>query len=154
MLLGESGPQKVKTEYFVNSLLYVPIIHKGQTLGVLGVNNKDKHDVFTERHRDLLVNLASYAAVAIENARVHGQSIRRAHELKALIDASQAINASLSFDHTLRAICEQLIRVLNVGHAEIYSWDQNSRRCFCWRAASRRAGAPGTSRSSVWRIAR
>ncbi len=124
MLVGESGPQKVKTEYFVNSLLYVPILHKGQVLGVLGVNNKDKHDVFSDRHRDLLENLATYAAIAIENARIHGQSIRRQHELKALIDASQAINASLSFDHTLRAICEQLIRVLNVGHAEIHSWDR------------------------------
>ena len=123
ILVSESGPQKVKTEYFVNSLLYVAIIHKGQTLGVLGVNNKIKHDVFTERHRDMLVNLATYAAIAIENARIHGQSIRRQHELKALIDASQAINASLSFDLALPAICEQLMRVLNVGQAEIYTWE-------------------------------
>ena len=56
-----------------------------QTVGVLGVNNKTKHDIFTERHRDLLTNLATYAAIAIENARIHGQSIRRQHELKALI---------------------------------------------------------------------
>ncbi len=128
ILLGESGPQKVKTEYFVNSLLYVPIIHKGQTLGVLGVNNKVKHDVFTERHTDLLVNLASYAAVGIENARVHGQSLRRAHELKALVDASQAINVSLAYDQTLPAICTQLTRVLNVGHAEIHAWDAKKKQ--------------------------
>ncbi|HVU12079.1 MAG TPA: GAF domain-containing protein [Phototrophicaceae bacterium] len=127
LLLGESGPQKVKTEYFVNSLLYVPIIHKGQTLGVLGVNNKNKHDPFSERHRDLLINLASYAAIAIENARAHGQSIRRQHELKALIDASQAINASLSFGRTLPTICEQLSRVLNVQQAAMFSWDANDR---------------------------
>ena len=141
VLINESGPQKVKTEYFVNSLLYVAIIHKGQTLGVLGVNNKTKHDSFTERHRDLLINLATYAAIAIENARAHGQSIRRQHELKALIDASQAINASLSFDLTLPAICEQLIRVLNVGHAEIYTWDDQNHQLYllarcqraCWR---------------------
>ncbi len=128
ILLGERGTLKVKTEYFVNSLLYVPIIHKGQSLGVLGVNNKLKHDVFTERHKDLLINLASYAAVAIENARVHGQSLRRAHELKALSDASQAINASLMFDHTLPAICTQLTRILNVGHAEIHAWNAKKRQ--------------------------
>ncbi|MBI1258613.1 MAG: GAF domain-containing protein [Chloroflexi bacterium] len=130
ILMSDSGPQKVKTEYFVNSLLYVAILHKGRTLGVLGVNNKVKHDVFTERHRDMLVNLATYAAIAIENARIHGQSIRRQHELKALIDASQSINASLSFDLTLPAICEQLMRVLNVGHAEIYTWDDQSQQLF------------------------
>lgn len=128
ILVGESGPQKVKTEYFVNSLLYVPINHKGQTLGVLGVNNKVKHDIFTERHSDLLINLASYAAVGIENARVHGQSLRRANELKALVDASQAINVSLAFDQTLPAICTQLTRVLNVGHAEIHAWDAKKRQ--------------------------
>jgi signal transduction histidine kinase len=128
IILGESGPQKVKTQYFVNSLLYVPIIHKGHTLGVLGVNNKIRHDVFTFRHRDLLSNLASYAAVAIENAKVHGQSIRRTYELKALIDASQAINASLMFDMTLPAICAQLMHVLNVGHVEIHNWDPQRRQ--------------------------
>ena len=128
ILVGESGPQKVKTEYFVNSLLYVPINHKGQTLGVLGVNNRVKHDTFTERHSDLLINLASYAAVGIENARVHGQSVRRANELKALVDASQAINVSLSFDQTLPAICTQFTRVLNVGHAEIHAWDAKQRQ--------------------------
>ncbi len=128
MLVAESGPHKVKTEYFVNALLYVPIIHKAQTLGVLGVNNKVKHDLFSERHRDLLINLATYAAVAIENARVHGQSIRRQHELKALIDASQVINASLSFEYTLPTICEQLAQVLNVGYAEVYQWDRDSKR--------------------------
>ena len=146
ILVSDSGPQKVKTEYFVNSLLYVAIIHKGQTLGVLGVNNKVKHDVFSERHRDMLVNLATYAAIAIENARIHGQSIRRQHELKALIDAGQSINASLSFDLTLPAICEQLMRVLNVGHAEIYTWDDQNPQLFllarCQQAYWKRGHEP------------
>ncbi len=119
MLLGEAGPQKVKTQYFVNSLLYVPIIHKGKTLGVLGVNNKTKHDVFNQRHKDLLTNLSSYAAIAIENARIYAQSVRRARELKALVDASQAINASLLPSHVIPAICEQFVHVLNVSYAEI-----------------------------------
>ena len=144
MLVGESGPQKVKTEYFVNSLLYVPIIHKGQTLGVLGVNNKDKHDVFTERHRDLLVNLATYAAIAIENARIHGQSIRRTHELKALIDASQAINASLSFDHDaardLRAVDPRAERGTR---RNLHLGSRRAAASVCWRAVSRRCWRDG-----------
>lgn len=125
ILLGEAGPQKVKTQYFVNSLLYVPIIHKGKTLGVLGVNNKDKHDVFNHRHKELLVNLSSYAAIAIENARIYAQSVRRARELKALVDASQAINQSLTPEYILPAICDQFVRVLNVSYAEIYAREGN-----------------------------
>src|SRR5690606_18937372 len=123
ILVGAQGPQKVKTEYFVNSLLYVPILLKGTPIGVLGVNNRNKQDVFTPRHQELLLNLASYAAIAIENARIHGESIKRARELKALVEASEHINASLSLNRLLPSICEQMIRVLNVSHAEIFDWN-------------------------------
>lgn len=123
-LVGASGPQKVKTEYFVNSLLYVPILLKGTPIGVLGVNNRTKQDIFNRRHQEMLLNLASYAAIAIENARIHGESIKRARELRALVDASEQINASLLLNRTLPSICEQLARVLNVNHSEIYEWDR------------------------------
>jgi len=125
-LVGARGPQKVKTEYFVNSLLYVPILLQGHSIGVLGVNNKTKHDVFTTRHQELLMNLASYAAIAIENARIHGQTIKRGRELKALVDASEVINSSLSLDKTLPNICEQLVRVLGVHHSEILEWQRET----------------------------
>lgn len=128
VLIGARGPQKVKTEYFVNALLYVPILLKGKPIGVLGVNNKNRHDVFVERDQELLLNLAAYAAIAIENARVHGQSVKRARELKALVDASQAINASLELQYTHMTICDQMIRVLNVQHAELYGRAEDSDR--------------------------
>jgi signal transduction histidine kinase len=122
-LLGDgSSALKVKTEYLVNSLLYVPIISKRQSIGVLGVNNREKSALFDLRHQELLLNLASYAAIAIENARVHEQSVRRARELRALVDAGRVINASLSLEVILPNICEQFIRVLNVDYGSIYEW--------------------------------
>lgn len=127
-LIGASGPLKVKTEYFVNSLLYVPILLKGTTIGVLGVSNKKKDDLFDLRHQELLLNLAAYAAIAIENARVHEESIRRNRELKALVDSSQAINESLSLDVLLPTICDQLLKVIDVHHAEVYQWDRDKQR--------------------------
>lgn len=126
MIIGARGPQKVKTEYFVNALLYVPILFKGQPVGVLGVNNRIKQDVFNSHNEALLLNLAACAAIAIENARIHGQSVRRTRELKALVDASQAINASLSLDYTLPTICEQIVRALGVNQAEILEWKRDS----------------------------
>jgi signal transduction histidine kinase len=130
VLIGASGPLKVKTAYFVNSLLYVPILLKGRAIGVLGVNNKSKHDLFDLRHQELLLNLASYAAIAIENARVHEQAMRRNRELKALVDASVAINETLSLEVLLPTICEQLMRLLNVHHAEIDQWDVAAGRLY------------------------
>lgn len=122
VLVGAQGPQKVKTEYLVNALLYVPILYKGRCIGVLGVNNKHTDRVFNLRHQELLLNLASFAAVAIENAREHEETLERARELQALVEASHSINAYLALDRTLQTVCEQLVRLLNVNRADIYAW--------------------------------
>ena len=141
VMIGARGPQKVKTEYFVNALLYVPILLKGKPIGVLGVSNRTTNDTFEQRDQELLLHLASYAAIAIENARVHGQSIKRARELKALVDASEEINATLMLDRTLLTVCGQMMRLLGAKHAEIAEYDPASRQMFTL-ARQRRALFP------------
>ncbi len=136
VLIGAQGPQKVKTEYLVNALLYVPINYEGQCIGVLGVNNKSTEAVFDPRHQDLLMNLAAFAAIAIENARIHEETVEHTRELQTLVEASQVLNSSLSLDKTLPNICEQLIRVVNVNYAAVHEWDKatnqlrTTARCF------------------------
>lgn len=127
-LVGAQGLQKVKTQYFVKSLLYVPVLLKGKPIGVLGVNNKTAEEVFDRRQQELLMNLASYAAVAIENARIHEESLRRARELQSLVEASRVVNSSVALDRTLPNICEQLVRVLDVNWSAIYEWDRENNR--------------------------
>lgn len=128
ILVGDQGPQKVKTEYFVNSLLYVPILRKGTPIGVLGVNNKSKEGVFDLNQQELLMNLASFAAVAIENARIHEESLQRAREMETLVEVSSALNSSLSLQETLPNICRQLAQVLNINRTEIYEWNRDERQ--------------------------
>ncbi|MDX2159773.1 MAG: GAF domain-containing protein [bacterium] len=127
ILIGAGEPLKVKTQYFVNSLLYVPISLKGERIGVLGVSNREKKAMFNRRHLELLTHLASYAAVAIENARVHGLSLQRAQDLNALVKASQVINSSLSLETTLINICQQMTALLSGGRVDIYSWKPSRR---------------------------
>ncbi|MBZ0296290.1 MAG: GAF domain-containing protein, partial [Anaerolineae bacterium] len=122
--IGAQGLQKVKTHYFVKALLYVPILLQGRPIGVLGVNNKLTDRVFDATAQDLLMNLASYAAIAIENARIHEETLQRARELQSLVEASQVLNASVSLYTTLPSICDQLSRVLNVSWTEILTWDR------------------------------
>lgn len=125
LLIGAQGPQKIKTEFFVNSLLYVPIMLHGRPRGVLGVTNRVKHDVFTERHQELLLNLASFAAIAIENARIHEESVQQARELQALVHASTVINSSVELERTLPNICEQLDLALSINFVEIMKWERD-----------------------------
>ncbi len=127
-LIGDQGPLRVKTEYFVNSLLYVPILLKGTPIGVLGVNNKTKEDEFNLNHQELLMNLASYTAIAIENARIHEESLQRARDLEKLVDVSQTLNSSLSLREILPNICQQLAHILDVNLAAVYELDSEANR--------------------------
>jgi signal transduction histidine kinase len=54
----------------VRNLLCVPLISHEQVIGVLQVINNQEGD-FTQNHLELLSSIASYAAIAIENARLH-----------------------------------------------------------------------------------
>jgi len=63
---------KVKTDYLVRSLAYVPLKLGDKVVGVLLVDNKVSTRPFTQNDVYLLSALADYAAIAIEKARLYG----------------------------------------------------------------------------------
>jgi signal transduction histidine kinase len=128
VLVGDSGWQKVKTEYFVKSLLYVPMTFKDKVIGVLGVNNRSNDRTFNAHDRDLLLDLASHAAIAIENARLYGESVQRSKELAMLFSASQAVNSTLALDGVLKIIAERLLNALEVGIVDITTFNRREQR--------------------------
>lgn len=64
---------KVSTGFLVHSLIHVPILAKGEPLGVLSVDNRGQTRPFLPRDETVLASLADYAAVAIENANLYQQ---------------------------------------------------------------------------------
>ena len=62
---------KLKTDYLVRSLLYVPLYIQDRPLGVLGIMDKLGGRAFTQDDARLLTSLGSYVAIAIENARLY-----------------------------------------------------------------------------------
>jgi signal transduction histidine kinase len=57
-------------DFVTRSLMAVPIIYRGETLGVLEVVNKAGQPHYTEEDLTILETLASQAALAIQNARL------------------------------------------------------------------------------------
>jgi signal transduction histidine kinase len=57
--------------YHTSSLVAVPMITKGQGIGVLQVLNKKSGERFDENDRDILYALAGQAAIAVVNARLY-----------------------------------------------------------------------------------
>ena len=70
----QKAPLKVSTGYLVHSLLHVPILSKGEALGVLSVTNRKNDTPFKEKDEKVLNSLADYAAVALENADLYDQA--------------------------------------------------------------------------------
>jgi len=69
--------------YHTSSLVAVPMITKGQSIGVLEVLNKKSGERFDENDRDILYALAGQAAIAIMNAHLY----QEVHEEKDRIIA-------------------------------------------------------------------
>jgi two-component system NtrC family sensor kinase len=78
---------KLKTDYLVRSLLYVPLSIQDRPLGVLGVTDKVDGQAFSAEDARLLTSLGSYAAIAIENARLYESEseLARAETVKQMI---------------------------------------------------------------------
>lgn len=89
ILLDNTIPQKIKSQYLVRSLVYVPITVSEQTIGVLGIDNRQAGRPFTGPDQRVLQALADYAAVAIENARLYARSEAQRIELETFLHETE-----------------------------------------------------------------
>ncbi len=94
----------------VRSLIGVPLTLDQKVIGVLYLNDKERH-IFTETEQSLLSTLASQAAIAIKNAQLHQQERQRADALNLLWEISGRISATLDLDETLIKILEGAIQL-------------------------------------------
>ncbi len=64
-----SGRMDKLTNYVTKSILCVPLKSKGRVLGVVELINKGDEELFQDEDLNLLITLADYTAIAIENAK-------------------------------------------------------------------------------------
>jgi signal transduction histidine kinase len=84
----------VTTDFLTRSILCVPMIFKGKVTGVIEIMNKLEGG-FTESDLTLLNSIATYAAIAIENARLH-QSVLA--ERDRVVVAQEEVQKKLARD--------------------------------------------------------
>jgi PAS domain S-box-containing protein len=95
----------------VRSFLAVPIISRGRMIGALMVDSAES-GYFSEENVHTAQSLAQHMAVAIENARLFEAEHTARERAEALRDAVRIISSSLSLDQVLKAVLDQLARVL------------------------------------------
>jgi two-component system NtrC family sensor kinase len=89
VVIDESSPQKIKTSYLVHSLIYVPLVVRGNIIGVLGVDNRQVGQNFSKEDLTVLNAMADYAAIAIENARLYRRSENERRQLETILTQTE-----------------------------------------------------------------
>ncbi len=85
LLVSRQGPQKIKTAYLVQSLIYAPLSIGEKVIGVLGVDHQTQAGEFTREHLTLVSALANFAAIAIENARLYAETETERDKLNTIL---------------------------------------------------------------------
>jgi sigma-B regulation protein RsbU (phosphoserine phosphatase) len=107
----------------VRSELVVPLVVKGQSIGVLDIQSTQV-DYFTRDQQSVLTLMASRLAVAIENARLFERVRSQADTLLVLNEVGREANSILDVEELLRRAAELVKRVINYQILGILLYDE------------------------------
>lgn len=107
--------------------LCVPVMAKGQVVGVIHVVSSQPH-VFHTRHQALLMAAGQHVGLAIEKARLYEAERSQRQLSETLRQTSQALSASLDLERVLHTLLEQLGQVLVVDAGLILLCEGDSLR--------------------------
>lgn len=114
------------------SLVVMPLVIKGKVVGVLSAQSYEPH-AFDPGDRRLLAEIATQAAIAIENARLY-QAEREARELaERLQETAVLVNSSLNLQEVLELILDQLVQVVPYDSGAIHILEADATRVIAVR---------------------
>ena len=106
----------------VRSELVVPLVVKGQSIGVLDIQSTQV-DYFTRDQQNIMTLMASRLAIAIENARLFERVRTQADTLLILNEVAREANSILSVEELLRHAAELVKRVIDYQILDIFLYD-------------------------------
>ncbi len=99
----------------VTSLIYLPLVHNKQVLGVMTVQSFNKN-AYTNYQLNIFRNLASYTAIALLNARMYEeQELMVKERTKELVQSKEQIERTYRANKKLSEIGKQITASLNIG---------------------------------------
>ena len=75
------------------SIIYVPLLAQDRALGVITIQSFER-GAYDEHHLNVLQSLASYTAVALDNASAYRQLNEQEHEIRRLFEAAELARAA------------------------------------------------------------
>jgi sigma-B regulation protein RsbU (phosphoserine phosphatase) len=118
-------PRYINVIDSVRSELVVPLIVKGQTIGVLDIQSTQV-DYFTRDQQSILTLMAGRLAIAIENARLFERVRSQADTLLVLNEVAREANSILDVEKLLRRAAELVKRVIDYQILGILLYDERT----------------------------
>lgn len=109
-------------EITMRSIISVPLVGKGQMIGVVEAINKIDGE-FTEDDLDILIGLNNQIAVAIDNAHLYRDVKREALEKDLLYQVGKKLSGKLDVDEVMREILDTLKQVVEYDAGGIFLVD-------------------------------
>ncbi len=103
----------------LRSMMSVPLIGRGQMIGVIEAMNKIDGE-FEESDLDVVIGLANQIAIAIDNANLYRQAKREALEKNLLYEIGKKLSGSLSLDQVLEEIMRSLKQAIEYTNGGVF----------------------------------
>jgi len=125
VLLDDGTPQKIKTTYLVQSLVYVPLKVNEQVIGILGVDNRQNRLPFSDHHTKLVSALAEFAVIALENSRMFGESNAERKKLETILTEVRDGVIILDKDQRVVLVNRVAREIFSLGDTALTGWAFN-----------------------------
>jgi len=116
-----------KIEEYTNikfkSVLAIPLIGRGQMVGVVEAINKRNGD-FNDEDLDTMIGLANQFAVSIDNANLYRDAKREARDRHLLYEVGKKLSSTLNVDEVLKLILASLREVVGFNAGGVYLIDK------------------------------
>lgn len=110
----------------IKSELCVPLIARGKVIGTLNIESTEP-DAYTERDENLLMALATSAAIALENARLYKFELARRKQAETLRTATASLSAALDLQSLYQIILDAISNLVPYERASIEVMNQGCR---------------------------
>jgi GAF domain-containing protein/CheY-like chemotaxis protein len=102
------------------SWLGVPILSGERAIGAISVQSVSQEGRFSEADARLLSTIASNVGIAVQNARLYGETRRRANEMAALNDVGREISATLELSAVLELVADRAKALLDADTSALF----------------------------------
>lgn len=107
------------------SLVAVPLVHRGESSGVLCFFFEQPF-IPDEEHISLMTAMGQQAAIALANAHFHEQMAGKNRQLSALLETSKGIIADLSLKTVLNSIASKAAELLGADKSVVFLWNEEA----------------------------